>query len=249
MEVVMSYDSLLGLVKKRRSIRRFKSDPVPRELIEKIVEAARWAPSGFNMQPWEYVIVQKEELRRRIVEITSDFWRQSAEMETARPSNKGRSWKLTGMNNEKGDYTEAPVYIIVCGDPRTVAGLPMGVQCDLYRRNTIYTSGLASTFLLMHLAAASLGLASQWYSAVQSPYPACMIKDLLKIPMEFDVFDMMVLGYPAIVPPKKFLRDTATMVHWDGCTEQDLRSDAEVRDFVLKTRNWTIGTHSRKARD
>ena len=47
----MSYDSLLDLVKKRRSIRRFKSDPVPRELIEKIVEAARWAPSGFNMQP------------------------------------------------------------------------------------------------------------------------------------------------------------------------------------------------------
>ena len=47
----MNYDSLLELVKKRRSIRRFKPDPIPDENIEKIIEVARWAPSGFNMQP------------------------------------------------------------------------------------------------------------------------------------------------------------------------------------------------------
>jgi len=45
----MEYDGLLELVKKRRSIRRFKPDPIPDGYIEKIIEVARWAPSGFNM--------------------------------------------------------------------------------------------------------------------------------------------------------------------------------------------------------
>ena len=245
----MSYDSLLDLVKKRRSIRRFKKDSVPKELIEKILEVARWAPSGFNLQPWEFVVVEKEALRRGIIKITTEFWRQSAEMEQARPENKGRSWKLTGLNNEKGDYSEAPVYIIVCGDPRTKVGLPMGVQCDHHRQEMIYTSGLANTFLYMTLAAITLDLASQWYSAVQTPYASCMIKDLLNIPMEFDIYDMMVLGYPAISPPEKFLRDRDKMIHWNGCSKNDLRNDDETSKFVLKARNWNIGTHSRKVKN
>ena len=45
----MDYESFLELVKKRRSIRRFKPDPVPNEYVGKIIEAARWAPSGFNL--------------------------------------------------------------------------------------------------------------------------------------------------------------------------------------------------------
>lgn len=245
----MDYDSLLELVKNRRSIRRFKNDPVSKELVEKILEVARFAPSGFNMQPWEFVVVLKKALRERIVKITTEFWRQSAEMEGARPENKGRSWKLKGMNNEKGNYSGAPVYIIVCGDPRTKAGLPMGVQCDRHRQEMIYMSGLASTFLYMTLAATSLGLASQWYSAVQTPYASCMIKDLLNIPMEFDIYDMMVLGYPAISPPQKFLRDTEKMIHWNGCSSSDLRSDDEAKEFVLKSRNWNIGAHTRNSKD
>ena len=68
----MDYDSLLDLVKKRRSIRRFKADPIPDDYITKIIDVARWAPSGFNMQPWEFLVVKKPELRERIVELISD---------------------------------------------------------------------------------------------------------------------------------------------------------------------------------
>jgi len=55
----MDYEGLLELVKKRRSIRRFKPDPIPDEYLDKILGVARWAPSGFNMQPWEFVVVRK----------------------------------------------------------------------------------------------------------------------------------------------------------------------------------------------
>lgn len=47
------YDYLLGLIKKRRTIRQFKPDPVSDEYITKIIEVARWAPSAFHTQPLE----------------------------------------------------------------------------------------------------------------------------------------------------------------------------------------------------
>jgi nitroreductase len=54
----MDYETVLELVKKRRSIRRFKTDPIPDDYIDKIIEVARQAPSGFNTQPWEFVVVR-----------------------------------------------------------------------------------------------------------------------------------------------------------------------------------------------
>ena len=65
----MDYDGLLELFKKRRSIRKFKPDPVPDEYVDKIIEAARWAPSGANSQPWQFIVIKKDELRKRIFEI------------------------------------------------------------------------------------------------------------------------------------------------------------------------------------
>lgn len=51
----------LKLIKKRRSIRRFKKKSIPWWLIEKILEAGRWAPSGLNNQPWRFKVLEGEE--------------------------------------------------------------------------------------------------------------------------------------------------------------------------------------------
>ncbi|MGM0686745.1 MAG: nitroreductase family protein [Promethearchaeati archaeon] len=66
----MDYEGFLELVKKRRSVRRFKPDPIPDEYVDKIIEAARWAPSGFNLQPWEFVVVKEKELKDTIVDFS-----------------------------------------------------------------------------------------------------------------------------------------------------------------------------------
>jgi hypothetical protein len=84
---------------------------------------------------------------------------------------------------------------------------------------------------------------------VQTPYASCLIKDLLNIPSELDIYDMIVLGYPAIKPPKKFLRNPEEMTHWDSRLAPDYRDDAALKKFVHKARSWTIGTHSRDAED
>ncbi len=83
--------------------------------------------------------------------------------------------------------------------------------------------------------------------AVQTTPIHCMIKDLLGIPGEMEIYDMMALGYPALLPRAKFMRDTEKIVHHDYCEKEDFRTDEEVREFVKRSRNWNIGTHSRKA--
>jgi nitroreductase len=55
-------------IKGRRSIRTFKDQEVSAELVEKLVEAARWAPSAGNLQPWEFIIIRKPEVKRKLVE-------------------------------------------------------------------------------------------------------------------------------------------------------------------------------------
>ena len=142
----MTYEALLTLLQERRSLRRFKPDPLPEGMIRRIIDAARWAPSGFNTQPWEFFVVTDDRLRSRIVDITAAYWQQSKEMEAARPKDHGRTWNLSGMTDTRGDYSQAPVYIILCGDPRTQEALPMGVLYDRHRRQLIYQSSLAGSW-------------------------------------------------------------------------------------------------------
>jgi nitroreductase len=243
------YDKLLELVQNRRSCRRFKTDSVSDDLIKKIVDAARWAPSGFNTQPWEFVVLKEDRCRGEIVNITASYWDDSVEMEKTRAEWQGRKWELKGMTNEPGDYSDAPVYIFLFGDSRFLDALPMGVQWDPHRKRLIYQSSLANAFLYMQLAASTLGLGAQWYSVVQTPKASALIKNFLGVPQEFDMYDMMALGYPARKAPKKPLRKLDEILHWEDNNQDSFKTKEEVRDFVKKTRAWVTGCHSKKAED
>ena len=62
-------DDALNLLKTRRSIRKYKNTPVEKEKIQKCLEAARWAPSASNKQPWEFLIVTDENTRIKLSEL------------------------------------------------------------------------------------------------------------------------------------------------------------------------------------
>ena len=241
----MDYNNLLDLVKKRRSIRRFRPDPVPDADIEKIVDAACWAPSGFNMQPWEFVVIKKPELKNKIVDYISDIRPLTRNMEMTREDWMGKPWRMKGLIEKNMDYTTAPVYIMLLGDPRTNLGLPMYIREDEGLRQMIYYSGLANAFLYMHLAAAALGIGTQWVSITHTGYVQSMIKQLLGIPSELEVFDMIALGYPEMEPRPKLMRNREEMIHYDDCGPNDFRSNEDAMEFVKRARNWNIGSHSR----
>ncbi len=61
-----AYETLLDLVKYRMSVRNLKPDPIPDHYVDKVLEVARWAMSGANSQPWEFVVVKDAALRRKL---------------------------------------------------------------------------------------------------------------------------------------------------------------------------------------
>lgn len=230
----MEYENFIELVKKRRSIRNFKSDPIPDEHINKIIKAARWSPSGFNMQPWEFVVVKNQELKDSIAKYVQDHTKLIWEMEATRESWQGP--KPEGPLPPMG-FVNAPVFILLFGDTRTRAGLPMIHRYSDENWNRTFISTLASAFLYMHLAATTLDLASQWVSVVTQPVVRSQIKQFLGIPLELQIYDMMALGYPAMAPKPKMMRTEEEVIHYDYCGEDDFRSDKEVKDLIYKVRN------------
>lgn len=65
-EITKEYEMLYNLVTTRMSVRKFKPDPIPDGYMEKILEVARWAMSGANSQPWEFIVVRDPEIKRRL---------------------------------------------------------------------------------------------------------------------------------------------------------------------------------------
>ena len=61
--------SILEIIKSRRSTRRFKPDPVSEEDLNAVLEAARWAPSGENLQPWKFIVIKNREIMLKIVDM------------------------------------------------------------------------------------------------------------------------------------------------------------------------------------
>jgi nitroreductase len=223
----MNYDDLLSLVQKRRSIRKLKPEPIPNDYVDKIIEVARWSPSGANSQPWEFIVVKKQELKDRIVELVNEHSAFMRKIEAVREPELRFKWVAAG-------YVRAPVFIILCGDPRTKDAYPLMTVAE--RGSSHFTSSLASCFLYMNLAASSLGLGTQWVSAIAHHYVQTLTKDLLKVPRELEFYDMMAVGYPDMEPRPRLLRARQDMIHYDCFDQQKFRTDQQTKDFIARLR-------------
>lgn len=218
-----TYEQLLALTRYRRSVRAI--DPhrdVPNELVEKILELARWAPSAGNGQPWEFIVIRDTEMRGRIAGLYSKQMADKREMQEA----------VWGHRNHIGytGFRRSPVFILVLGDPRIIDAYP--VRTAIEKGNNHFISSLAQATVLAHLAVASLGLGSQWVSDVSSPYMSTMLKAWLRIPRHMKIYDMFGVGYPAIVPPVTQRRSLEEIVHHEHY-EEDKERDREALERFL----------------
>ncbi len=135
-------------------------------------------------------------------------------------------------------YVRAPVFIILCGDTRTKNAYPLNVVLD--RGGSIFTSSLANAFLYMTLAATSLGLASQWVSAIDNSYVQALTKDLLGVPEELEFYDMLAVGHSDTEPRPRLVRAREEMVHYDYYDKAKFRTDQQVKDFIAALRRGQV---------
>lgn len=82
----------LELAEKRCSVRAYKPDDVPEALLERVLEAARRAPSACNRQPWRFVVVREEAQRRRLGTAYSREWFRTAPVIVAVCVVPGEAW-------------------------------------------------------------------------------------------------------------------------------------------------------------
>ena len=59
-------NEVLRTIKNRRTIRRFKSDPIEEEKLQAILDAGRWAPSFSNLQPWKFIVIKDQNLKKAL---------------------------------------------------------------------------------------------------------------------------------------------------------------------------------------
>jgi nitroreductase len=186
-------DDLLKMMKARRSIRRHKDKPVPEELLEKMIEAGRWSPSGDNGQPWRFIIVRDPETKKALGKIAAEGSgrRFTAEYFTGRmqerfedlkdPDKKEKAFKKLTSGAVSAFLANAPVIIVVCA------------KLDVW--DVPYDSAMATQNML--LMAHSLGIGSCVVVApVSDMRDDLKVMKLLKIPPGYKVIAPVAIGYP-----------------------------------------------------
>lgn len=229
--VRLEYEQFLELVKARRSIRNFKPDSIPTDYVEKILEVARWAPSGANSQPWEFIVVEDKKFRDKFVNLIT---------QNRPPMRSG--------------FKDAPVFIVVCGDARRKIFYP-GTRFEIQNgkiaileqqfmnTDSIFYSSLANAFLYIQLTVKVLGLGSQWITGTTQANIQPEIKRLLRIPEYMVIYDTIALGYPASTPNTKTVRTLDEITHYDQYDNLKSKTDDEI---INSSRRFEIPTMVRE---
>ena len=166
--------NMINGIVERRSIRDYKEDAVPHDVMELIIKAAVYAPSGKNRQCWHFSVIQNKEAIGRI----TDGLKSAAKHELA-PSHLAEQVCKPEYRAGYG----APVFIIISGDPGFSTTIS---DCSLAAGNIM-------------LAAHSLGLGSCW---INQPLVVCDVPEFrallteFGVPQNYAVYACVCIGYP-----------------------------------------------------
>lgn len=226
----MQIDQFLDLAKKRRSIRKFKPDPIPDEYIEKILEAARWAMSGANSQPWEFIVIKDKVTIKQLNEALARHRREmTMVVESSRlPEYRQPHYQAQPKAEQPLDimWGDAPIMIAVLGDMRTMQASTLTMR--FFEHHT-FDQNMANAIQMMHLAAAALGLGARWIS-LDEPLIEEM-KPLLGVPPVIKLFALTAIGYPAH-QPTPFRRKLSEFIHYEKYDMSKFRSQTDIQEFI-----------------
>lgn len=171
----------------RRSIRRYRPEPVARPIIEQLLNAAIWAPSAHNRQPWRFAVVES----RRKVELAAAMGARLRHDLAA----DGVDAALIEADAARSysRITSAPVLIVLCLSMIDMERYPDERRSAAEYLMAVQSAALAGQNLL--LAAHSVGLAACWMCAPL--FCPDVVIDVLALPADWQPQALITLGYPA----------------------------------------------------
>ncbi len=209
------------LIKNRRSVRLFKKDDVPDEIIKRLIDLARWAPSGMNAQPWKFVVIKDKKLIDEIrmatkkgVEFTlkvftgralhwrilKALWRllQPSKFKTIEPRVL-QGMKATKQKGGADVFHHAPVLILILGHTGSSTWIE---DCSAATQN-------------LALAAHAMGLGTCWIGFTEKFLPifgSRQLKKKLGIDGDWVLATVSVLGYPMVSYDSPVERDNPEVI-------------------------------------
>jgi coenzyme F420-0:L-glutamate ligase/coenzyme F420-1:gamma-L-glutamate ligase len=195
------------LFRKRRSIRKYSQKNISDKKIKSILNAAIWAPSAHNAQPWRFIVISKSDLKLKLAKAMAEKWKNDLRLD--RVNEKIRKGLISQSIRK---FTEPPVMILVCltmkdmqnyGNKRNEAEYTMAIQ----------SVAVACENIL--LAAKIEGLGSCWYCAPL--FCKDLIREILKIPSDVEPQALIAIGYSEGKPlqtSRKDLEEISYMNYW-----------------------------------
>jgi len=200
--------SILGLFKNRRSVRDYSLREVSNKVLFEVLEAARWAPSAHNAQPWRFIVVRDADVKLELAKAMALRWDKDMSKDGV-PLENRQSLIKTSVKW----FTNAPVLIVAC---LTMEG--MDKYPDGRRQKIEYIMGVQSVAAAienMLLAAHARGLGSCWFCAPL--FCQDVVRKVLKVPCNVEPQALVTLGYSAErlePPPRKLLQEIVYQNRW-----------------------------------
>ncbi len=195
----------------QRAIRYWVEEPVSRELIERVIEAASKAPSGSNHQPWMFVVADRDPVKTRLAAALRDYYEEGPLKTLVESSQKtedsSQRLMMSGAENFFTNLRTAPAIIIPC---LYKLSSPTSEMNTLIAGSSIY---LAVQNMLLAARALGLGtLMTTSHSLIEE-----VIRDVCKIPDDAQPAALIPIGFPAVKfgPTKrKPVRDIIAWNQW-----------------------------------
>ncbi len=183
-EMLKRSEEFKNLMAKRRTVRNFSGEKIDFQIIKNCIQTASTAPSGANKQPWHFVVVASEEIKRRI-RIEAEK-RERKFYESTAPKEWLEDLSKLGTTYEKPFLTEAPYLIVVFAENYKKEGKK--ILKNYYVKESV---GIATGFLITALHNAGLSLVTY------TPAPMDFLNEILERPSNEKPFIVLAVGYPA----------------------------------------------------
>lgn len=180
-------DDLHAFLRSRRSIRRFRPDPVPAAVLQRVLETATYAPSAHDKQPWRFVVLTDAEAKSRLAEAITDRFRRDMTAEGT-----AKAYIADRVERSRRRMDEAPVAIVLCRDVTQGDWQPVYIRQKAEATMGMQSVALAGLQLL--LAVHAEGLGGTWICwPLFAPEET---RRALDLPSEWEPQGMIFLGYP-----------------------------------------------------
>lgn len=184
---------LFNIIKNRRTVRKFKPTPIPKEHIMKILDAARFAPSAHNEQAWKFLVIQDREKLNQLKK-EALIWYLEKYKRKKKPAQKELDSIKELVKGLLENVLSAPVYVAVLVDTHSK-----------YPKEHIFCGTLAAENLF--IAARALGYGTGFYTTF---FPGDKMKKFFNIPDQYKLICFTPIGVPEKwpeTPPKKPLEE------------------------------------------